>query len=138
MERHLWPGISVGKDSSRLNVHEAVSKIMITRGMLPQSNGAVHWNLSSVIRNTALSEALLRGPYKNDALVPPSPWLDHTPPSMPVMQAAQQGDQVRINWSHNDTSDVFRWVVHTKYGNSWSYKILNRSARTAFDPHTGE
>jgi hypothetical protein len=132
--RHLWPGMSVSRDTGALSVQETLSQIMITRGMLPQSNGAVHWNLSSVIGNPVLSEALLRGPYKNDALVPTSPWLDDKAPSMPVIQAAQQGDQVRINWSHNDTSDVFRWVVHMKYGNAWTYKILNRNERTALIP----
>lgn len=132
--RHLWPGMSVSRDTSAMSVQETLSQIMITRGMLPQSVGAVHWNLSSVISNPALSEALLRGPYKNDALVPASPWLDHTAPSMPVVQAAQQGDQVRVNWSHNDTGDVFRWVVHMKYGNGWTYKIFNRNDRTALIP----
>lgn len=132
--RHLWPGMSVSRDTAMLSVRETLSQIMITRGMLPQSAGAVHWNFSAVIRNPALAEALLQGPYRNNALVPASPWLDHTAPSMPVAQAAQQGDHVRINWSHNDTNDVFRWVVHMQYDNTWTYKIYNRSDRTALIP----
>src|SRR5690606_17465245 len=80
--RHLWPGMSVSRDTALLSVRETLSQIMITRGMLPQSAGAVHWNLSAVMRNPALAEALLEGPYRNDALVPASPWLDRTAPSM--------------------------------------------------------
>lgn len=129
--RHLWPGMSISRDTNAVNVQETLSQIMITRGMLPQSNGAVHWNLSSVISNPNLSQALLRGPYKNDALVPASPWLDNTPPAMPVVQEAQQGSQVRVSWSHTDMDDVFRWVVHTKYGNTWTYRIFNHDDHTA-------
>lgn len=28
--------------------------------------------------------------------------------------------------SHNNDTDVFRWVIYYRYGNAWSYKILNR------------
>lgn len=129
--RHLWPGMSIGRDTGALTVQETMSQIMITRGMLPASKGAVHWNLSSVVSNPNMSQALLRGPYSNDALVPASPWLDAEPPAMPVVQAAQQGTQVRASWSHTDANDVFRWVVHMKYGSKWTYRIVNRDERTA-------
>ena len=47
LHRHLWPGMSI-RDSSALGVDETLSQLMITRGMLPQSKGAIHWSLSSV------------------------------------------------------------------------------------------
>lgn len=124
--RHLWPGISVGRDTSGRTVDETINQIMITRGIVPQSKGVVHWSISSDVLNTNLSKALLAGPYKDGALVPASPWLDNKVPDAPAVTTTKQGDSLAINWSHNNEADVFRWVVYYRYGSVWNYKILNR------------
>ena len=130
MQRHLWPGISVGRDTSAANIREVINEIMIARGMLPQSSGVVHWSISSVTRNPALAKALAEGPYKNPALVPASPWLDDTPPAAPSVSITQRDSTVDIQWSHTNEKDVFRWIVYYKYGNRWSYQVLSRQARS--------
>lgn len=127
--RHLWPGISVGRDTSGRTVDETIDQIMISRGMLPESKGIVHWSISSVIRNTNLANALLTGPYKEGALVPASPWIDKKAPGSPSVTIAKQQDSLQINWTHNNEADVFRWVVYYRYNNIWSYKIVNRKDR---------
>jgi uncharacterized lipoprotein YddW (UPF0748 family) len=134
--RHLWPGISVGRDTSGRSVDETINQIMITRGMLPQSKGVVHWSISSDVRNTNLRTALLAGPYKDGAIVPASPWLDNTAPDPPAVTATKLQDSMQVNWTHTNPSDVFRWVVYYEYGNlptgqagTWNYKILNRNER---------
>jgi uncharacterized lipoprotein YddW (UPF0748 family) len=124
--RHLWPGISVGRDTSGRTVDETINQIMITRGMLPKSKGIVHWSISSDVLNTNLRIALLAGVYKDGALVPASPWLDKTPPDPPMVTSTKLQDSLQINWIHNNDADVFRWVVYYEYGNTWNYKILNR------------
>jgi uncharacterized lipoprotein YddW (UPF0748 family) len=129
MKRHLWPGISVGSDTSAKNQNEILSQVMISRGMLPQSKGVVHWSISSVAKNPPMARALLEGPYKQKALVPPSPWLDNTPPAPPVVTTETMGDSVSVHWTHANEADVFHWVVYYQYGSKWEYKILNRSAR---------
>ncbi len=131
MNRHLWPGISVGGDTSARNVNEIMSQIMISRGMTPVSKGVIHWSIGQVYRNLNMQKALLNGPYKNDALVPASPWLDNDAPKAPLHnQPVKQTDTTtRYNWSHEDPSDVFRWVVYYQYGNSKHYKVLDRHAR---------
>ena len=128
--RHLWPGISVNRDTSKASVNEILSQIMIDRGMIPQSKGVVHWSISSVVRNPVLSQALLDGHYKKDALVPSSPWLDKTAPSSPEVQIENLGDSIRLTWSHSNDADVFRSVVYWKYGNNWNYKIFNRGEKS--------
>lgn len=128
--RHLWPGISVGRDTSGRSVDEAINQIMITRGMLPQSKGVVHWSISSDIQNTNLMKALDAGPYKDGALVPASPWLDKTSPEPPSVTATRSLDSMQVTWTHSDVASVFHWVVYYEYGNTWSYKILNRNERT--------
>ena len=130
MQRHLWPGISVGRDTSARNVDETISQIMISRGMLPQSKGVVHWSISSLTKNPAMATGVLAGPYSREALVPASPWMDNTAPQQPTVTTARQGDSIRIEWTHLQPADVFRWVVAYQYGDRWSYAIRNRGDRS--------
>lgn len=130
LHRHLWPGISLGTDTSARNTDETVNKIMITRGMIPNSPGVVHWHISSVTRSPNMAKALIAGPYRQEALVPSSPWLDNTPPAMPIAKTAIEADSMmRVSWSHPDEKDVFRWVVYYQYGSKWNYQILSRNDR---------
>ncbi len=127
--RHLWPGISVGRDTGTRNTTEIINEIMVTRGMLPKGSGVIHWSISSLTRNPALSQALLDGPYKREALVPASNWLDDKAPAMPGVQMAAAGDSLSVSWTHPDEKDVFRWVVYYQYGkNKWDYVILNQGS----------
>jgi uncharacterized lipoprotein YddW (UPF0748 family) len=130
MKRHLWPGINVGQDTSARTVAETLNQIMITRGMLPESKGVIHWSISSVVKNTNLAKALSESIYRREALVPSSPWLDHTAPASPIFQRSPEGDSVSITWAHPNEKDVFRWVVYYQYGTRWEYHILNRNERS--------
>jgi uncharacterized lipoprotein YddW (UPF0748 family) len=127
--RHLWPGISVGRDTSAKTVTETLSQIMISRGMVAQSPGVVHWSISSVTNNPNLSKALIDGPYQKQALVPASPWLDAKAPAAPQLQITQEDTTVIVNWSHNEENDVFQWVIYYQYGKSWDYRILGQKER---------
>lgn len=131
LNRHLWPGISVGRDTGVRTVDETINQIMITRGMVPQSAGVVHWSISSLTLNPAMSKGVLEGPYSKEALVPASPWLDAQPPAAPIVKTTVQSDSAHINWSHNAPADVFRWVLYYQYGTTWGYKIFNRGDRAA-------
>jgi len=130
MQRHLWPGISVGRDTSAKNVNEIMSQIMISRGMLPQSKGVIHWNIFSVSKNPPMAKALIEGPYKKQALVPESPWLGNQAPAPPTVSTTIQADKVTVSWAHPDEANVFRWVVYYQYGNQKRYQILNRKDRS--------
>lgn len=129
--RHLWPGINVG-DSSARNVTEIMNQIMVDRGILPKSKGVIHWSIGQVYRNPNMQKALMAGPYKANALVPTTPWLDKVPPVAPrTVTSAKNGDTtLQISWTHAAESDVFRWVVYYSYGNNKRYTILNRADRS--------
>ncbi len=138
-KRHLWPGISVGRDTSAKTTTETLSQIMISRGMLPKSSGVVHWSISSITKNPNMAKALIEGPYQKQALVPPSAWLDHKAPEAPAVKVEQAEEMVNIHWSHADDKDVFRWVVYYQYGKNWSYRIMSRNDRTLqIPPHDGK
>lgn len=130
LHRHLWPGISLGNDTSARNIDETLNKVMISRGMLTQSPGLVHWHVSSVTGNPNMAKALINGPYKQDALVPSSPWLDHVAPAIPEVSTVVADTLLKISWTHTNEKDVFRWVVYYQYGSQWSYQILNRKDRS--------
>jgi len=129
MKRHLWPGISVGNDSSARNVNEILSQIMISRGMLPESKGVIHWSVSQVYKNPNMAKGILAGPYRKPALVPASPWLDNQPPAPPQANLTQVNDSTsRVAWTHSNSTDVFRWVVYYQYGKDWDYTILPKGS----------
>ncbi len=129
-KRHLWPGISIGRDSTDRNTTEIVNQVMISRGMLPNSSGTVHWSISSVTKNPKMAKAIIEGPYKKQALVPASPWLNNTIPVAPEVKLLQQNDSVFVQWQHPDSEKVFLWVVYYKYGNNSGYTIVNRNTRS--------
>lgn len=130
LRRHLWPGISVGNDTSTTGVNEILSQIMISRGMQVDGGGVVHWSIGQLTRNPNMMKGIVNGPYRQDALVPASPWLDDRAPAAPTVQTAGTGDSLQISWIHPDSTDVFRWVVYCQYGNAWTYTVLNHNART--------
>jgi len=129
MNRHLWPGISVGRDTSAKNVNEILSQIMIDRGIEPKSKGVIHWSISSLTQNPNMSQALLAGPYKKEALVPASPWLDKSIPDSPEVLAERRDSVVTVSWKN--ATNAFRWIVYYKDDNQlWNYQILNTNQRS--------
>lgn len=130
MNRHLWPGISVGRDTSAKNIDEVLNQIMIDRGMLPADKGVVHWSISSLTRNPKLADTLLKSVYKKQALVPASPWLDNKAPAAPKLSSSKEQNVLKINWTHPDEKDVFHWVLYYQYGTVWQYQILSRQDRS--------
>lgn len=134
-QRHLWPGMSVGRDTSAANTREIQNQIMITRGIVPEAPGTIHWNISSLLRIPALAQGVLDGPYKKDALAPTTPWLDNNTPEAPQVTHVITGDSLQINWEPAKTTDNFRFVVYFQYGNRKpDYIILNRNDKSVRIP----
>lgn len=130
-QRHLWPGISTYSNIEESNADETVNQIMITRGMLPNSKGTVHWSIAPLIKSDILAKALVNGPYKNKSLVPPSPWLDNSPPSKPLLKVDNGRQELTFTWSHPKDEEVFRWVLYFKdVENNWNHAVLPRDARS--------
>lgn len=121
--RHIWPGMSIGRFRGEQGIDEVINQIMITRGMLPQSPGVVHWSIGPLVRSPELAKALLDGPYKRQALVPPSRWLDKRPPLSPQITYSFDKDTLKVDWDHEEKSDISRWVVYYRYGPLWEYQI---------------
>lgn len=128
MNRHLWPGLKVGLGGDERNIDETINQIMITRGMLPKSKGAVHWSIGPLVQHENLAKALVEGPYRKKALIPASPWLDDSAPEAPEMNNKIENDRLKMSWKNEQTKDIDKYVLWFKYeeGN-WDYKILDGS-----------
>lgn len=127
-QRHLWPGIRVDYGGDALNAQETIGQIMITRGMLPQSKGTVHWSIGLLVKYDSLSKAILEGPYRQKSLIPPSPWLDNIPPAQPELQINKQNNTVKVQWKPMVANDIHHYVLYYQYhGQNWNYKILRKN-----------
>ena len=125
-QRHLWPGINIGPDQNGItNNQEIISEIMISRAMLPKSPGVTHWSINSLTKNPSLTKSLKEGVYKQPALIPASPWLDHVAPKPPEVFLSEQNDSLLIQWKSKET-DIFKWVLYYQYENKWEQRIFNK------------
>jgi len=124
--RNLWPGLYTSKIKDEASALENFSQIMITRGFIPESPGNVHFSMKALQRNYGgIADILLSGPYTKPVLIPPSPWLDDTPPAAPLVEIDHKDGKLHINWLHENVSDVNQWVVYYQRGKKWDYQILN-------------
>ena len=121
--RHLWPGISIGLSPASRAADETVNQIMVTRGLLPESPGVIHWSIGPLVNSAELVKAIADGPYRRPALVPPSPWLDKKAPAPPVVTKTAGDGSLNLDWTHPDPADVNRWVVYYRYGSQWNQNI---------------
>jgi uncharacterized protein YbbC (DUF1343 family)/uncharacterized lipoprotein YddW (UPF0748 family) len=127
--RHLWPGISLSIQPLSKLIDENINQVMIARGMLPTSPGVVHWSIGPIAANPTLAKALLEGPYKRKALIPPSPWLDKKSPTPPDLNVKKHTGHIQVNWYHSNPDDIARWVFYYKHGSQWNYNILGSSIK---------
>lgn len=125
--RHLWPGISIGLQPVSRAIDETINQIMVSRGMLASSPGVIHWSIGPLVNSPQLTQAILEGPYKREALVPASPWLAKKSPAPPRVTFLQEKDNMRINWSHQTPLEIARWVIYYKQGPQWNYAIRGNS-----------
>ncbi len=136
--RHFWPGISLERENNELNTMEVINQIMIIRGMLPESPGNLCWSVGSIFDYQNLSDAIVKGPYKREALIPQTPWFKYSQLVSPEITVSKQTDKVNIYWTHKNKENIFCWVVYFKYGNRWDYKILTSDQLSYELPLTSE
>ncbi|MGJ8745440.1 glycoside hydrolase family 10 protein [Polaribacter sp.] len=122
-ERHLWPGMSIGRKKGDEAIDEVINQIMITRGMTPKSPGTIHWSIAPLVNSPELTKAIFNGPYKKQALVPSYPWLNSTAPESPTLNYTTEKDNLLVTWTHKNIDKIANWVVYYKYNATWNYNI---------------
>lgn len=121
--RHLWPGIRIGMSPASGAAGEMVNQIMVTRGLLPESPGVIHWSIGPLVNTPGMAEAVSEGPYRRPALVPPMPWLDTRAPAAPAVTMKAENGRLHISWIHSDPARIGRTVVYYRYGSGWNQNI---------------
>ncbi|PJJ67101.1 glycoside hydrolase family 10 protein [Chryseobacterium geocarposphaerae] len=124
MKRHLWPGLNTVEVRSSDRPTEIKNQIDISRQILKNDAGEIHWSIAGLTKNANMLPTLKNGPYKEKALIPRSPWLNAVPLQTPTLFTTDNGTSVQANWSVKNIKDVFQWVLFTQYNGIWETEIL--------------
>ena len=131
-KRHLWPGIATYRIGRNENwtAGEALNQINLTR-KADETRGAVHFSYKS-LRNDlgGIQKALSRGPYKQAALIPSSPWIKSAKIVSPKVTLNRSNEFVKAEWTERGKAKAFWFVVYAKDKNGWSYSVLPSSVRS--------
>ncbi|ROI00027.1 glycoside hydrolase family 10 protein [Chryseobacterium daecheongense] len=122
--RHLWPGLNTVEIKVSDRPTEIKNQIEISRQILKNSVGEIHWSIAGLTKNPNMLPILKNGPYKDKALVPKTPWIKATPLSIPTLFIADNGSFAQASWSSKNIGDVFQWVLFTQYNGVWETEIL--------------
>jgi uncharacterized lipoprotein YddW (UPF0748 family) len=129
--RILCPGLDATKVSGRSDSRrgwqpqEIVNQIRLTRAQTGV-DGHIHWNMKSLMRNTAFDEVLARELYQQPALMPLSPWLGRAQPGKPKLTVtkAEAGSQLEMRWTPGGSGKAWLWLLQTRTGGAWTREIL--------------
>lgn len=135
-QRHLWPGINTVGKRTEAYTTEIVNQIAAMRNIVPQSPGIIHWSLAGLTKNPLMSKTIFEGPYQFQVLSPQTPWLTSFNLEKPAVQGRVENGQVAVKWTHSQLAQVFKWVVYTQYGGTWTYEILTKNTVTKEYPRT--
>jgi hypothetical protein len=123
----------VGRSESRRGwqPQEIVNQVRLTRTERGVS-GHIHWNMKSLMRNTAFDEVLERELYQQPALMPLAPWLGRAKPGKPILTiaTANPGSPLEVRWTPGGSGKAWLWLLQTRTGGEWTREILP-AARTS-------
>ncbi|MFP3834033.1 family 10 glycosylhydrolase [Chryseobacterium sp. SIMBA_028] len=124
MKRHLWPGLNTVEIKVSDRPTEIKNQIEISRKILKNDAGEIHWSIAGLTKNPGMLPALKNGPYNEKALVPKSPWIKAVPLQTPTLFITDNGSSAQVSWSTKNAADVFQWVLFTQYNGVWQTEIL--------------
>jgi uncharacterized lipoprotein YddW (UPF0748 family) len=129
--RLLMPGLDSTKTRGRWKPSEIVNQIRITRAQ-PGAGGHIHWNMKSLMRNSAFDEALEREVYGQPALVPAAPWLGTGRLVKPTLAAGNYGtgSKATFSWTPGSSANAWLWLVQTRSDGDWRTEILPGARRS--------
>jgi len=141
--RHIWPGLFTSQiEASAWPVQDILDEVTLTQ-QRPGSTGNIHFSeraFRSSYNDQAptLNAALQSGAYRQEALVPASPWLDNVPPAAPAVNfmKAPTG-QVTLSWTATGSEAARVWVVHYLVGSTWTHDIVPGTTTSLVLPGTG-
>lgn len=136
---HLWPGLNTIGIRNVDKPTEIVKQINITRNMLGNRAGEIHYSVDGISKNPVMLSQLKKL-YENKALVPLSPWIRAERHQVPKLNFNESGNLLSARWSADAKDRVNNWVFYKKYGDHWEYEILdaNVSSKTVSKVNNGK
>ena len=124
-DRWLVPGLDITRVRGDRKPSEIVNQVRLTR-LQSGTEGNVHWDLRSLLRNSPLTDALSHDVYPQPALVPATPWLDRSHLPRPDLTATlpRHGSELQINWGLSGKGDAAHWVVQSRTKGEWKTEIF--------------
>lgn len=121
--RHLWPGLNTVAVKSPNKATEIAREIDVTRQILKNSAGEVHYSIAGISKNYEMQQELKNNSYKEKVLIPETTWLASK--DLPELNVTwkKQSNNVSINW--NKQPEALSYVIYLKYGNNWHTEILS-------------
>jgi uncharacterized lipoprotein YddW (UPF0748 family) len=131
--RNLWPGLNAAATGAKFTTDEIARQIRLIRTQ-PGAGGEIFYHLRSILDNWALNDSV-RAQYARTALVPPSPWLDSTPPDKPQLAITESRAGQRFQWEIAGGEPAWLWVLQYRTNEVWTTEILpaSQTAHTFFD-----
>lgn len=125
-QRHLWPGLFTSRviTPERLWQPEEIAAQVDLVQRHAGAGGHIHFSMKALVQSAPLADLLAGTLYEGPALVPPTPWLDGTPPGAPQVAVAHIGDRPVLQIVPPSGEPVWQWVVRTRYGERWQVDIL--------------
>src|SRR2546421_10693214 len=113
---------------------EILDQIDVTR-KTAGATGNVHFSMKALMRDRgSLDTALKDGPYKNQALVPVSPWLDDQAPDKPALKIKHKGETITASWRPAwklfGGEKPWLWAVYVKRGDAWDFHVYPAQTRS--------
>ncbi|MCB0685603.1 MAG: family 10 glycosylhydrolase [Saprospiraceae bacterium] len=121
-QRHLWPGINIGRIPDERGIDEAINQIMISRALLDVYPGVIHWSIAPLVKNDSLAQKIFEGPYHEQSLVPSMPWLSKKKPK--IFGINLKEDQVPPVLQIESKSEFKSVVIFYQDKSVWKYRIL--------------
>lgn len=129
-KRHLWAGIAtykVGGDKPDYTTKEILDEIEITRALLEDGAGNIHFRARSFFDNKDKIKDLIRDKaYARNAIIPASPWIDAVKPNLPQVEVTTDAatKNVRVDWKNVGNKEAFRWILYWKDAAGWKTTVL--------------
>jgi uncharacterized lipoprotein YddW (UPF0748 family) len=133
--RHMWPGNFTSRVPGEWRAEEITDQVWVTRG-IPGATGNVHFSMKAFMQNPdSLNERLLRGPYREPALIPATPWLGGT--VLPAPRATLRPGTGSGAFSLDIAAapgEAPRWyVVRARRAGAWSTNVVSASTQAYAD-----
>ncbi|HST61817.1 MAG TPA: family 10 glycosylhydrolase [Longimicrobium sp.] len=130
--RHMWPGNFTSRVPREWRAEEITDQVWVTRG-IPGATGNVHFSMRAFMQNPdSLNERLLRGPYRERALIPATPWLGGRVLAAPrvSVQTGQGWARYPVRMEPAPGAEPMWWIVRVRRGTAWTVDVIPGAQRT--------